>query len=80
MRGIGIDGANVAVEIALGYPAESWCDTFAAQIQAALEADPRIARAVVPAGLRPGASDDALRLRESAFFSGFLGIASEGAP
>jgi ATP-binding protein involved in chromosome partitioning len=47
VRGIGVDGANVAVEIALGYPAENWCDTLAIQLQQLLEADPRIDRAVV---------------------------------
>ncbi len=47
VRGVGVDGANVAVEIALGYPAENWADTLAAQVQAFLEADPRIDRAVV---------------------------------
>jgi len=50
VRGIGIDAGNVAVEIALGYPAETWCETLAAQVQTLLEADPRIERAVVDVG------------------------------
>lgn len=50
VRGIGVDGSHVAVEIALGYPAESWCDTLALQVQGALQADPRIDRAVVDVG------------------------------
>jgi ATP-binding protein involved in chromosome partitioning len=50
IRGIGIDGANVAVEIALGYPAEGWCDTLAGELQSLLLTDPRITRAVVDVG------------------------------
>jgi ATP-binding protein involved in chromosome partitioning len=47
VRGIGVDGANVAVEIQLGYPAASFCEAFAAFVKSRLEDDPRIARAVV---------------------------------
>ena len=50
VRGIGIDGANIAVEIQLGYPAESFCQPFAGHVQARLMEDPRIARAVVDVG------------------------------
>ena len=47
VRGVGVDGPRVAVEIVLGYPAESWGQEFAAQIKRTLEADPRITEAVV---------------------------------
>ncbi|MBL8245093.1 MAG: Mrp/NBP35 family ATP-binding protein, partial [Rhodanobacteraceae bacterium] len=47
VRGVGVDGSRVAVEIMLGYPAESWGPEFAGQIKAALEADSRISEAVV---------------------------------
>ncbi|GMU42648.1 MAG: iron-sulfur cluster carrier protein ApbC [Xanthomonadales bacterium] len=47
VRGVGVDGDRVAVEIVLGYPVGSWGAQFAAQIEQTLEADPRIARAVV---------------------------------
>ena len=50
VRGIGVDGAHVAVEILLGYPAERWCETLAQQVEAVLRADPRIQRAVVDVG------------------------------
>jgi len=47
IRGLGVDGDKVAVEIALGYPARDWRSTFAADIKAVLENDPAIARATV---------------------------------
>ncbi len=47
VRGVGVDDSRVAVEIMLGYPAESWGPEFAGQIKAALEADSRISEAVV---------------------------------
>lgn len=50
VRGIGVDGGNVAVEIQLGYPAQSFCAPFAAEIEAALKTDPRISRATVHVG------------------------------
>lgn len=50
VRGIGIDGTNVAVELALAYPAESYVDELARQVEAHLQADPRIARATADVG------------------------------
>ncbi|HZP65398.1 MAG TPA: iron-sulfur cluster carrier protein ApbC [Rudaea sp.] len=47
LKGVGVDGANVAVEIALAYPAKTWADTLAATVRQTLEADPAIARATV---------------------------------
>src|SRR6185312_4990985 len=47
IRGVGIDGDRVAVEISLGYPARDWRTAFAAQIKATLENDPAIAQAAV---------------------------------
>ncbi|MEO8802237.1 MAG: iron-sulfur cluster carrier protein ApbC [Rudaea sp.] len=47
IKGVGIDGDKVAVEIALGYPAAGWHDALAEQVRTALNADPAIANAVV---------------------------------
>ena len=47
LKGIGVDGGNVAVEIVLGYPARMFADTLAEQVRAALRADPAIAHATV---------------------------------
>src|SRR6185437_13269234 len=47
IHAVGVDGDRVAVEITLGYPAQDWRTTLAAQIKAALENDPAIAQAVV---------------------------------
>jgi ATP-binding protein involved in chromosome partitioning len=52
LKGIGVDGDRIAVELLLGYPARSWHATLAAQVKAALEADPAIAAAVVSVGSR----------------------------
>jgi ATP-binding protein involved in chromosome partitioning len=52
VKGIGVDGNRVAVDLVLGYPAASWHATLAAQARAALEADPAIAAAVVSVGSR----------------------------
>jgi ATP-binding protein involved in chromosome partitioning len=47
VRGIGIEGDKVAVELMLGYPAASWQATFADAVEAALRAEPAIAGASV---------------------------------
>ncbi len=47
VKGIGIDGDKVAVEIALGYPAAGWHDALAEQVRTVLNADPAIGNAVV---------------------------------
>src|SRR6185437_3740782 len=47
IHAVGVDGDRVAVEITLGYPAQDWRTTLAAQIKVALENDPAIAQAVV---------------------------------
>ena len=47
VRGIGIDGGKVAVELVLGYPAASWHDALAEIAEAALKADPAILGASV---------------------------------
>jgi ATP-binding protein involved in chromosome partitioning len=52
VKGIGIDGDKVAVELVLGYPAKTFVDTLAATVRAALEADPAIAQATVSASWR----------------------------
>ncbi len=52
VRAVGVDGDRVAVEIALGYPAQGFRDELAAQIKRTLEADPAIAQATVSVGTR----------------------------
>ena len=52
LKGIGVDGDKLAVDLVLGYPAKSWHATLAAQARAALEADPRISAAVVSVSSR----------------------------
>ena len=47
LKGVGVDGDRVALDLVLGYPARSWHDTLAAQVKAELEADPRISAAVI---------------------------------
>jgi len=52
VRGVGVDGDKVTVDILLGYPAATWKDTLAAQIQATLLADPSISAATVSVACR----------------------------
>ena len=52
VRGIGVDGDKVTVDILLGYPAATWKDTLAAQIQATLLAHPSISAATVSVACR----------------------------
>jgi len=47
VRGVGVDGSKVAVEIQLGYPAAGWHATLEAEVRQALEALPGISQAVV---------------------------------
>lgn len=47
LRGIGIDGDKVSVDLRLGYPAEGWVGHLATQTQAHLEALPGVASAAV---------------------------------
>jgi ATP-binding protein involved in chromosome partitioning len=47
VKGIGIDGDKVAVELQLGYPAAGYGPVLAEQVRTALEAEPGIARATV---------------------------------
>ena len=47
VRGVGVDGSKVAVEIQLGYPAAGWHTTLEAKVRQALEALPGISQAVV---------------------------------
>jgi ATP-binding protein involved in chromosome partitioning len=47
VRGVGIDGARVAVEIQLGYPAAGWHAALEAQVRQAIEALPGVTQAVV---------------------------------
>jgi ATP-binding protein involved in chromosome partitioning len=47
LKGVGVDGAKVAVEVVLGYPARGWHDALTQEIRNALATDPTIAGAVV---------------------------------
>jgi ATP-binding protein involved in chromosome partitioning len=47
VHAVGVDGDRVAVEIALGYPADGWRNQFAGEIREQLEADAAIAQATV---------------------------------
>ncbi|PZO07273.1 MAG: iron-sulfur cluster carrier protein ApbC [Lysobacteraceae bacterium] len=47
VRGVGVDGSKVAVEIQLGYPAAGWHATLEAQVRQALEALPGVDQALV---------------------------------
>lgn len=47
LRAVGIDGANVALDIQIPYPAGRMIDQVKARVSKALEADPAIDRAVV---------------------------------
>lgn len=47
VHAVGVDGDRVAVEIALGYPADGWRKAFAAEIREKLQADAAIAQATV---------------------------------
>jgi ATP-binding protein involved in chromosome partitioning len=42
VRGVGVDGGRVAIEIQLGYPAAGWRDTLIAQIDQAVRAVPGV--------------------------------------
>jgi ATP-binding protein involved in chromosome partitioning len=52
LRGVGVSGADVSVDIQLGYPALSAQAAIAAEAKRALEADPAIAHAAVSVSCR----------------------------
>jgi ATP-binding protein involved in chromosome partitioning len=52
IRGVGVDGGKVAVEIVLGYPARTYAAQLAEQIRAALRTDAAIVDATVSVGSR----------------------------
>ncbi|MFZ2236719.1 MAG: iron-sulfur cluster carrier protein ApbC [Dokdonella sp.] len=47
VRGVGVDGENVSLDVCLGYPALQWPAELAATMQSTLEADTAIAHASV---------------------------------
>jgi ATP-binding protein involved in chromosome partitioning len=55
VKGIGVDGSKVAVELMLGYPAKRWSEQLAAQVRDALQSDPRIDQASVGVNWRVSA-------------------------
>jgi ATP-binding protein involved in chromosome partitioning len=52
VKGIGVDGDRVAVDLMLGYPALGWQAELASIVKAVLEADPGISSATVSVGFR----------------------------
>ncbi|MEO8460912.1 MAG: iron-sulfur cluster carrier protein ApbC [Dokdonella sp.] len=52
IKGVGIDGANVSIEIQLGYPAQSWQSEFADSIKRTLEGNDGIDHAAVNVACR----------------------------
>ncbi|HBD20939.1 MAG TPA: iron-sulfur cluster carrier protein ApbC [Arenimonas sp.] len=52
VRGIGIDGGRVAVELQLAYPARGWHEALAAEARACLEALPGVEQATVSVSSR----------------------------
>ncbi len=55
LRGVGVAGRDVSVDIQLGYPALSWQGTLAGMVKQALEADADIGHAAVSVSCRVGA-------------------------
>ena len=52
LKGIGIDGNNVAVDVVLGYPAQTYANTLAEHVRGILQRDPAVANASVSVGWR----------------------------
>jgi ATP-binding protein involved in chromosome partitioning len=52
VRGVGVDGDRVAVDLVLGYPALSWQPTLVAEVQRALLAEAGVSAATVSVGSR----------------------------
>ena len=47
LKGVGADGGKVAIDIVLGYPAQTWEGALAQQVREALKADPAITQVTV---------------------------------
>jgi ATP-binding protein involved in chromosome partitioning len=52
VRGVGVDGGRVAVEIQLGYPAAGWRDTLVAAVEQAVRAIPGVEAVTVTMSTR----------------------------
>ncbi|MCB1561919.1 MAG: P-loop NTPase, partial [Xanthomonadales bacterium] len=52
VRGVGVDGGKVAVELALGYPAAGWHEALKAEVRAAVSALPGVEQVAVNIGTR----------------------------
>jgi ATP-binding protein involved in chromosome partitioning len=52
VRGIGVDGANVAVDLQLAYPARSWHPVLKAEVERVVGALPGVSRVTVDIGSR----------------------------
>jgi ATP-binding protein involved in chromosome partitioning len=55
LKGVGVDGDKVAVEIVLGYPARGWHDALAQRVREALAGDASIGDVAVSISTRIGA-------------------------
>ena len=55
VRGIGVDGDKVAVDLVLGYPALSWQPTLVAEVQRALADEGGVSAATVSVATRVAA-------------------------
>ncbi|MBL8273312.1 MAG: iron-sulfur cluster assembly protein, partial [Xanthomonadales bacterium] len=55
VRGIGVDGDKVAVDLVLGYPALSWQPTLVAEVQRALADEAGVSAATVSVATRVAA-------------------------
>jgi ATP-binding protein involved in chromosome partitioning len=52
VKGVGVDAGKVAVDIVLGYPAQTFVEQLAGHVRAALQADPAIGSATVSVSSR----------------------------
>jgi ATP-binding protein involved in chromosome partitioning len=52
VRGVGVDGGNVAIELQLSYPANSWHPALIAEVKQAVGALPGVGQVVVSVGTR----------------------------
>src|SRR5690606_7591409 len=55
LRGVGVSGSKVSIDIQLGYPALSWQSTLSSLVRMTLEADPAIETAAVGVSCRVAA-------------------------
>ena len=76
IKGIGIDGDKVAIDVLLGYPAKRWSAELAATVRDALQADPSIAQATVSVSWRVHAHKVQKELTPLSNIKNILAVAS----